>query len=210
MKKSRIHIFALALACTLALVGVMAPSFALGLHHAASFAVSLMAPVFFLALNQVATLSGPENLAMLSLAGTVLATSGAQAVAGFDLDTIEDASQADVELRHPKTDMGTGAFITLMGPEHPERKAITLGLMRRARAEAMRSNTQPKDPEEDIAESIGLMTSITVGWRGISRNGQPLAFSKAAATALYNDPKSQWIVKQLTRDMNKTALFIKA
>jgi hypothetical protein len=130
--------------------------------------------------------------------------------AGLDLDTIEDVGQAEVELLHPVKGTGTGAFITLMGPEHPERKAIALGLMRRARAEFMRENNQPKDPEEDIAESIGLLTSITVGWRGISRNGQPLAFSKAAATALYNDPKSQWIVKQLTRDMNKTALFIKA
>jgi len=192
MKKSRIHIFALALACTLALVGVMAPSFAGALH-------------------QAATLAGPENLAMLSLAGTVLATSGAQATAtGFDLDTIEDASQADVELRHPKTDMGTGAFITLMGPEHPERKAITLGLMRRARAEAMRSNTQPKDPEEDIAESIEMLVKITLGWRGIAQNGQPVPFSPAAAAALYGDKKRQWVVKQLIRAMHDQVLFIKA
>lgn len=191
MKTSRIHLFALAIACTMALVGVIAPSFAGALH-------------------QVASLAGPENLAMLSLAGTVLATSGAQAATGFDLDTIEDVSQADVELMHPKTGVGTGAFITIMGPEHPERKAITLGLMRRARADAMRSNSKPKDPEEDIAESIEMLVKITVGWRGIFQNGQPVPFTPQAAAALYGDKRRQWVVKQLIDAMNDRVLFIKA
>lgn len=132
------------------------------------------------------------------------------AATGFDLDTIEDVSQADVELMHPTKGTGTGAFITLMGPEHPERKAITLGLMRRARAEAMRSNSKPKDPEEDIAESIDMLVKITVGWRGIAQNGQPVPFSPAAAAALYGDKKRQWVVKQLIGAMNDNVLFIKA
>lgn len=137
--------------------------------------------------------------------------------AGFDLDSIEDLDTAEIELFNPKTRQATGAFITLAGPEHPDRKSQTFQMIRKSRAEMARAAAarrgaigQPADPEDDLRESIEMLASITLGWRGISQGGQPLAFSKAAAMALYTDPKRQWIVRQLMADMNAVDVFTKA
>lgn len=131
--------------------------------------------------------------------------------AGLDLDSIEDLASGDYELLHPLTNAPTGAFITLAGPEHPKRKQRTLDLMRRARAAALRGGkAAASDPEEDIRESIRMLASITLGWRGIRKNGADVPFTEAAAAELYADPKRQWVVQQLLGAMNDQQLFIKA
>lgn len=129
---------------------------------------------------------------------------------GFDLDGIEDVGSADYEVLHPVTGQGTGAFITLAGPEHPDRKKMTMGLIRRARADAMRTKAKAADIEEEIDESREMLAKVTLGWRGMRKAGAPMAFSQAAAKELYADPKSQWLVKQLMQAMNNAELFIKA
>lgn len=130
--------------------------------------------------------------------------------AGFDLDSIEDLFSADYELLHPITGVPTGAFITLAGPEHPQRKRIAMDLMRRLRATAARAKQAVADPEEDARESVKLLAKVTLGWRGIRKHGQEVAYSEAEAAELYADPKRQWVVKQLLAAMNDQDLFIKA
>ena len=130
--------------------------------------------------------------------------------AGFDLDSIEDLFSADYELLHPTTGAPTGAFITLAGPEHPQRKRIAMDLMRRLRATAARAKQAVADPEEDARENVKLLAKVTLGWRGIRKNGEEAAYSEAAAIELYSDPKRQWVVKQLLAAMNDQDLFIKA
>ena len=137
-------------------------------------------------------------------------TAAAHEPAGFDIDSIEDVGSADYEVTHPHTGLGTGAFITMAGPEHPERKRITMTLIRRMRAEAMRHKVKPKDPEEDMAESRQMLVKITLGWRGIKVNGRDVPFTPQAAEELYSDPKREWLVKQLAAAMNDQTLFIKA
>jgi hypothetical protein len=129
---------------------------------------------------------------------------------GFDLDSVEDLFAADYELLHPVTNQPTGAFLTLAGPEHPERKRIAMDLQRRLRASAARSKQAVPDPEEDARESVKLLAKVTLGWRGIRKNGQEVPCSEAAAVELYSDPKRQWVVKQLLVAMNDQDLFIKA
>lgn len=129
---------------------------------------------------------------------------------GCDLDTIEDAFSADYELLHPVTGAPTGAFITLAGPEHPQRKRIAMDLVRRLRATAARAKQAQPDPEEDARENVKLLAKVTLGWRGIRKNGQDLAHSEAEAIELYSDPKRQWVVRQLLAAMNDQVLFIKA
>lgn len=130
--------------------------------------------------------------------------------AGFDLDSVEDLFAADYELLHPVTQAPTGAFITLAGPEHPQRKRIAMDLMRRLRATAARAKQAMPDPEEDARESVKLLAKVTLGWRGIRKNGADVPFSEAEAAELYADPKRQWVVKQLLTAMNDQDLFIKA
>lgn len=130
--------------------------------------------------------------------------------AGLDLDSVEDIGSAEYELLNPKTGERTGAFITLAGPEHAERKRISMALIRRLRSKAAQTPNAVQDPEEDIEESRDMLVRVTLGWRGISRAGQPLVFSTAAARELYADEKSQWVVKQLMVAMNDQKLFIKA
>lgn len=132
------------------------------------------------------------------------------AAPGLDLDSIQDAQSADIELKHPVTGLGTGAFFTLAGPEHPDRKKVTLDVMRRARAEIQRGKRGSSDPEDDLNEGRQMLAKVTLGWRGVSKAGKPLEFSAQAAQELYSDPKSQWIVRQLMAAMNDMELFIKA
>ena len=130
--------------------------------------------------------------------------------AGFDIDSIEDVGSADYEVTHPHTGLGTGAFITMAGPEHPERKRITMTLIRRMRAEAMRHKTKASNPEDDLAESLQMLVKVTLGWRGMRKDGRELPFSPQAATELYADSKRRWLVDQLLAAMNDQRLFIKA
>lgn len=130
--------------------------------------------------------------------------------AGFDLDSVEDLFSAEYELLHPVTQAPTGAFITLAGPEHPGRKKIAMDILRRLRATAARAKQAVVDPEEDVRENVKLLAKVTLGWRGIRKNGAPVAFSEAEAAELYGDPKRQWVVKQLLQAMNDQDLFIKA
>ena len=132
--------------------------------------------------------------------------------ADLDIDAIEDLTSAEYELRHPVTGEPTGAFITIAGPEHPERKRIRQALINRARAAAMAANGQPQpyDAEKEFKESCDLLVRITQGWRGIRKDGKPLEFSAQAAQELYSDPKRQWIARQLNEAMNRQELFIKA
>ena len=130
--------------------------------------------------------------------------------AGFDLDSVEDLFAADYQVFNPETRLPTGAFFTLAGPEHPERKRIAMDLQRRLRASAGRFNQAVPDPETDARESVKLLAKVTLGWRGIRKNGQEVPYSEAAAVELYSDPKRQWVVKQLLVAMNDQDLFIKA
>lgn len=151
------------------------------------------------------------------------ATTGALSIAPaddglFDLDSIEDVGSAEVELLHPLSGKPTGAFVTLAGPEHPDRKRLTFGLIRRARQDAARQAASLRAgrqaavtaPEEDLEESIDLLVGITLAWRGFKKDGAPLACTEANKRAMFYDPKRQWVVKQLTEAMQNTNLFIKA
>lgn len=135
----------------------------------------------------------------------------AAASVGLDIDSIETIMSADYELRHPVTDAPTGAFITLAGPEHPKRKQRLMDQLRRMRAaELRRGPAVPKDPEEDFRRLTEDVIAVTLGWRGITKNGVAVPFSEAAAAELYADPKRQWVVQQLIAAMNDQQLFIKA
>ncbi len=145
----------------------------------------------------------------------------------LDLDAVQDLDSAEYEVLHPITGKPTGGFILLAGPEHPARKEVVMEFMRRARAEAALRETQlieasrrpgrfkapeadVRDPEVDMKEGIDNLTKATLGWRGITKNGQVLPYSQQAAAELYAAEKTQWLVNQLLVALNSAELFIKA
>lgn len=134
----------------------------------------------------------------------------AEHLPGVDLDNIQDLESAEVPLLNPKTGLPTGAYITLAGPEHPERRKRSMNIARQVRAALQHRGRLETDPEDDIAESIDLLVTATLGWRGFSRGGKALPFSAEEARRLYSDPKSQWVVVQVNAALNNRALFTKA
>lgn len=138
------------------------------------------------------------------------------------IEHIENLQQADFEVVHPKLKdadgkpVGTGLFITLAGPEHPDRKAISLNITRAVRAAMSRkvaAGERPtadfKDPEADAAEQLEHLVRCTLGWHRKDEKSCSL-FSPDAVRQLYKNPKSQWLVEQVMRRFYDAELFIKA
>lgn len=138
------------------------------------------------------------------------------------IEHIENLLQADFEVVHPTLrdadgkPVGTGLFITLAGPEHPDRKAISLNITRAVRAAMSRKvaageRAVPdiKDPVADEAERLEHLAQCTLGW--YRTDGKPCApFSAAAVRELYKNTKSQWLYTQVMGRFYDAELFIKA
>lgn len=144
------------------------------------------------------------------MSDNTLTNPAADQVVGVDLDDIQDLDSAEVALVNPKTGLPTGAYITLAGPEHPARRKRSMDIARQVRATLQRRGRLDSDPEDDVAESIDLLVIATLGWRGFSRGGKPVAFSADEARRIYTDPRSQWVVVQVNAALNDRALFTKA
>jgi hypothetical protein len=136
-------------------------------------------------------------------------------LAGLGLSA-RDVLTASFEVKDPLTNKGTGLFIELAGPEHPERKRLSLEAQREARAAMEKQASETgrlvpvlKDPEENLAESLEMLVAATLNW--YRKDGKPVTpFSKNAARTLYVDPESQWLVRQVANRVGDLNLFIKA
>lgn len=138
------------------------------------------------------------------------------------IEHIKNVFSADFEVVHPLEKdeagkpLGTGLFITLAGPEHPARKAISLNFMRAVRAAMSkkaaageRAMPDMKDPEVDAAEQLENLAQCTLNW--YRKDHRPCApFSPEAVRRLYKNPEQQWLVEQVMTRFNSAALFIKA
>jgi hypothetical protein len=127
----------------------------------------------------------------------------------FDLDTAQQLTTAEVELKHPSTGAPTGAFFTLAGPEHDVRRQRLFALMRRRRAEfEKQGRLMTSDPADDAADELDMLAACTLGWRGLAAGGAPLEFSVEACKALYADPKRAWVRDQVKTALDQRELFI--
>lgn len=128
----------------------------------------------------------------------------------FDLDTFEDISAGDYTVKHPETNQPTPIVVTLAGPEHPNRKKIAFAHQRRLRKVLQQTGKlQLADPEEEEADEVDMLVACTLGWKGISIGGKPLAHSAEAARQIYSDPKRRWLRDQLKAALNEREHFIK-
>lgn len=138
-------------------------------------------------------------------------TTTQKAPKGLRLGSITDQPTGEYEALHPITGEPLGAFFTLRGPEHPQRKAVTHRLMREMRERAAAGPATALDPAEDEAEALALLAENITGWSGVfEADGSAMPWSPQAARDLVNDPQQQWLVDQLIAATRRRALFIKA
>lgn len=94
-----------------------------------------------------------------------------------ELLTLEDHEEgAEINIKHPKTGKETDVFIKVLGPDSRE--------FRKAKKKVFREMFK-EEPDEDFDEELETLVAVTVGWRGIVKNGQELKFSKQAVRDLY-------------------------
>jgi hypothetical protein len=128
----------------------------------------------------------------------------------FDLDSFEDISAGDYVVKHPETNQPTAIVITLAGPEHPNRKKIAFAHQRRLRKVLQQTGKlQLADPEEEEADEVDMLVACTLGWKGVSVAGKPLAYSAENARTVYGDPKRRWLRDQVKAALNEREHFIR-
>lgn len=81
----------------------------------------------------------------------------------------------------------TDITITVRGADSSVYRDVQRDQQRRRLAHVSRTRKVTLTPEEIDAEALELTVAATAGWTGIEVDGEPLAFSTAAAEKLYRD-----------------------
>lgn len=120
----------------------------------------------------------------------------------FDFSTIDDVPTGTLRIKDPQG-APTPMVITLMGPEHPDRKRRLFGRQRRLRQALSKNGRLPvADPEDDDADELDELVASTIGWSGAA-----VPYSEAACRALYSDPKRQWLRVQVRAGLDDREAF---
>ena len=128
----------------------------------------------------------------------------AAAPAVYDFDTEETVDSFDLVI---KTTAGepTPIVITLASPVHPQREAWELQYRDRKRAALARSKGDLKglgSARDDIEDETEKLALCTLGWRG-----SKTTYTRAAARAIYADPKRLHIRNQVKAALDDAELF---
>ncbi|HYF17690.1 MAG TPA: hypothetical protein VEA40_07445 [Ramlibacter sp.] len=143
------------------------------------------------------------------------------AAAVVDLDSIVEVDTAEYELLHPATGQPLGQVVTIMGPEHPKRKAMEQGRARELRLEFRKQGKMPvSDPVEDEAEAYETLITCTIaladrkGERPVIVGGKPVTFTEQTRGTVLRDfytaPKRTWLAKQVLRALQEQDRFIES
>ena len=106
----------------------------------------------------------------------------------------EHESGAEVQIRDPATDELTDFFITVQGVDS------------RAYRTALRAFHRSILDNKDGGE-IELLAAVTIGWRGLEKNGKEVKFSQKAAKDLYQNAPA--VAQQLDQFIANRKNFIK-
>lgn len=123
----------------------------------------------------------------------------------YDFDTEEVVDRADVHIKD-STGAPTGLVITVASPMHPERRRWEFAAQNRKRAKIQKSgkllNSSAEDDFDDETERLAV---VTLGW-----NSRGTPFSRAAAQAIYADPKRLHIRNQVRAAVDDLELFTRS
>lgn len=128
---------------------------------------------------------------------------------GFDLATLEDITEAEVQLKRDTQLLPI--WVTLAGPEHPKRKAFVFAKQRRMRQQLSRTGKiELQDPAEDEQDEVELLAACVLSWRGVMLNGKPLDCNKTNVMAVLGDPKRAWFRRAVKAAFDDNEAFIAA
>jgi hypothetical protein len=128
---------------------------------------------------------------------------------GFDLATLEDITEAEVQLKRDTQLLPI--WVTMAGPEHPKRKAFLFAKQRRMRQQlAKTGKVEFQDPAEDETDELELLTACVLSWRGVVLNGKALECTKANVMAVLGDPKRAWFRRAVKAAFDDNEAFIAA
>lgn len=118
----------------------------------------------------------------------------------FDQLLTQDAHQegAEVQIVNPNTGEKTDVYIKVLGPDSKEFRASVKAALRK-----MIEN----DPSDDFETDIEQIAAVTVGWRGLMKDGKEMDFTKKACKELYR--KSPRIFDQVNRFIGDYKNFTK-
>lgn len=106
---------------------------------------------------------------------------------------------AEINILNPNTGEKTDVFIKVLGPDSKAWRASMKGAWRKIVASS-------KD-EDLIEDDIERLASVTIGWRGLTKDGKELEFSKKACKDLYR--KSPRVFDQVDRFIGDYKNFTK-
>lgn len=96
---------------------------------------------------------------------------------------------AEINIINPNTGEKTDVYIKVMG--------VDSSAWRQAMKAAVRRMVSPNRDDDLIDDDAEKLASITIAWRGITRGGKPLEFSKKECKELYI--KSPALMDQVDR-----------
>lgn len=106
---------------------------------------------------------------------------------------------AEVNIVNPNTGEPTDVYIKVLGPDSRE--------WRKAMKASFRKMVSSSKDEELIEDDIERIASVTIGWRGLTKDGQELEFSHKACKDLYR--KSPRVFDQVDRFIGNYRNFTK-
>lgn len=114
---------------------------------------------------------------------------------------VSDAGSSDMVLRHPATGEDLDITIKLLGKDSAEyRKAVS-------KVGNSRINQRKKvTVEQTQQDALDLLVAVTVGWAGMTENGEELEFSPENAKRVYRD--YPWIKEQADEFVHDRANFM--
>lgn len=139
----------------------------------------------------------------------------AKAPVAWDMSSLDVETHGDmpveIELHHPADrSIGLGMFVTIRSSQGATFKQY----MREKTNDEMRENFEAKVPknapptiEDGEKSGIEALVVCTVGWRGITWDGQDFPFTPANAIKLYTE--RSWIRPQIDRATGELKRFMK-
>ena len=109
---------------------------------------------------------------------------------------------AEVEIFDPASGESTEVFIHVLGPDS---KAWRTAIKEQTKAAIARKSDGEEVSFEDCEAE--LLAAVTIGWRGISRNGDDLPFSKEDCITLYRS--APYILDQVNQFVGNRVNFTK-